>query len=40
MGNIFPIGSAVSGMPFEAVLLGVETVPAAVVVERGVVDGT
>ena len=39
MGNIFPIGSATGGMPFEAVSWGGETMPAAVVAERDVVDG-
>ena len=40
MGNIFPIGSATGGVPFEAVSWVGEMTPAAVVAERGVVDGT
>ena len=40
MGNIFPIGSATGGTPFEVVSWGGETTLAAVVAERDVVDGT
>ena len=40
MGNIFPIGSATGGAPFEAVSWGGETMPAAIVAKRDVVDGT
>ena len=40
MGNIFPIGSATGGAPFEAVTWGGETTPAAVMAERDMVDGT
>ena len=40
MGNIFPIGSAMGGAPFEVVSWGDETAPAAIVAERDVVDGT
>ena len=39
MGDIFPIGSATGGVPFEVVSWGDETTPAAVVAERDVVDG-
>ena len=40
MGNIFPIGLATGGVPFEAVSWGGEMMPATVVAERDMVDGT
>ena len=40
MGNIFPIGSAMGGAPFEVASWGGEMMPAAIVAERDVMDGT